>query len=89
MTGRAERQLEPAVTVVAGRGARSPSALIAAKTFSQPHFVSERPNELLGRTQPSTPYLAIALAVVAVGAYVTVHRHIVAARTGAARGRPR
>jgi uncharacterized hydrophobic protein (TIGR00271 family) len=82
--GRADRQIESAVTVLAGSAGAIGLAWVAAKTFSQPDFVTARSHELLARTQPGTLDLGIALAAGAAGAYVTVHRQIVAALPGAA-----
>jgi uncharacterized hydrophobic protein (TIGR00271 family) len=82
--GRAERQLESAVMVLAGSAGAVGLAWLAAKTFSQPAFVTARSQQLLARTQPGTLDLGIALAAGAAGAYVTVHRQIVAALPGAA-----
>ena len=83
-TGAPRRQLESALTVALASGGAIALAWLAAKSFPEPRFVTERSGELLARTRPGTLDMSIALAAGAAGAYVTVHRQAVSALPGAA-----
>ncbi|WP_372789510.1 DUF389 domain-containing protein [Paraconexibacter sp.] len=84
VNGWPRRLVESALLILGGSIGAIGLAWVAAKTFPEPTFVTERSSELLSRTAPGTLDLSIALAAGAAGAYVTVHRKAVGAMPGAA-----
>ncbi len=84
VNGWPRRIVESAALVIGGSAGAIGLAWLAAKSFPEPTFVTERSSELLSRTAPGTLDLSIALAAGAAGAYVTVHRKAVGAMPGAA-----